>query len=108
MTPRTREETVRVELGLPAARAPRKPPDALPEQNTLYNVRIGRVVHAHRDLQVKKIDGRTVDVALGKKTLRTADAVVKEHAMGFRYRLLGIISNPNIAYILMILGFYGL
>ena len=57
---------------------------------------------------LKKIDGRTVDVALGKKTLRTADAVVKEHAMGFRYRLLGIISNPNIAYILMILGFYGL
>jgi membrane-bound serine protease (ClpP class) len=57
---------------------------------------------------LKKIDGRTVDVALGKKTLRTADAVVKEHAMGFRYKLLGIISNPNIAYILMILGFYGL
>jgi membrane-bound serine protease (ClpP class) len=57
---------------------------------------------------LKKIDGRTVDVALGKKTLRTADAVVKEQAMGFRYKLLGIISNPNIAYILMILGFYGL
>ena len=57
---------------------------------------------------LKKIDGRTVDVALGKKTLRTADAVVKEHTMGFRYKLLGIISNPNIAYILMILGFYGL
>ena len=57
---------------------------------------------------LKKIDGRTVDVALGKKTLKTADAVVKEHAMGFRYKLLGIISNPNIAYILMILGFYGL
>jgi membrane-bound serine protease (ClpP class) len=57
---------------------------------------------------LKKIDGRTVDVALGKKTLRTADAAVTEHAMGFRYKLLGIISNPNIAYILMILGFYGL
>jgi membrane-bound serine protease (ClpP class) len=57
---------------------------------------------------LKKINGRTVDVALGKRTLNTADAVVKEHAMGFRYKLLGIISNPNIAYILMILGFYGL
>jgi membrane-bound serine protease (ClpP class) len=57
---------------------------------------------------LKKIDGRTVEVALGKRTLRTADAAVKEHTMGFRYRLLGIISNPNIAYILMILGFYGL
>jgi membrane-bound serine protease (ClpP class) len=57
---------------------------------------------------MKKIDGRTVEVALGKRTLRTADAMVKEHTMGFRYKLLGIISNPNIAYILMILGFYGL
>jgi len=57
---------------------------------------------------LKQIDGRTVDVVLGKKTLKTADASVQEHVMGFRYKLLGIISNPNIAYILMILGFYGL
>jgi membrane-bound serine protease (ClpP class) len=28
--------------------------------------------------------------------------------MGFRSKFLGVISNPNIAYILMILGFYGL
>ena len=33
---------------------------------------------------------------------------VNEINMGFRYRFLEIISNPNIAYILMILGFYGL
>jgi membrane-bound serine protease (ClpP class) len=57
---------------------------------------------------IKQIDGRTVDVILGKKTLKTAGAAVKELPMGFRYKLLGIISNPNIAYILMILGFYGL
>jgi membrane-bound serine protease (ClpP class) len=57
---------------------------------------------------LKEIDGRTVDLALGKRTLHTAGATVTEHVMGFRYKLLGIISNPNIAYILMILGFYGL
>lgn len=57
---------------------------------------------------VREIDGRTVDVVMGKKTIHTADAVVEELPMGFRYKLLGIISNPNIAYILMILGFYGL
>jgi membrane-bound serine protease (ClpP class) len=57
---------------------------------------------------IKQIDGMTVDVVLGKKTINTADAVVNEHPMGFRFKLLGIISNPNIAYILMILGFYGL
>lgn len=57
---------------------------------------------------LKAIDGKTVDLLLGKKTLRTKGAQVQEIQMGFRFRLLEIISNPNIAYILMILGFYGL
>jgi membrane-bound serine protease (ClpP class) len=57
---------------------------------------------------ISAIDGRTVDLIIGKKTLRTAGAEVKTMKMGFRDKLLGIISNPNIAYILMILGFYGL
>jgi membrane-bound serine protease (ClpP class) len=57
---------------------------------------------------IKEINGRTVDLLIGKKTLRTTGAQVKEITMGFRYRVLEIISNPNIAYILMILGFYGL
>jgi membrane-bound serine protease (ClpP class) len=57
---------------------------------------------------IKALDGMTVDLAIGKKTLATKNAEVREINMGFRYRLLEIISNPNIAYILMILGFYGL
>ncbi len=57
---------------------------------------------------VKALDGRTVEVLLGKKTLQTKDALVEPIEMGFRYKLLSVISNPNIAYILMILGFYGL
>lgn len=57
---------------------------------------------------LKDIDGKTVDVVIGKKKLATRDAEVKELPMGFRFRVLEVISNPNIAYILMILGFYGL
>jgi membrane-bound serine protease (ClpP class) len=57
---------------------------------------------------VKALNGRTVKVLIGARTLSTEGAEVQEIAMGFRYRLLEIISNPNIAYILMILGFYGL
>jgi membrane-bound serine protease (ClpP class) len=57
---------------------------------------------------LKGIDGRTVDVVLGKHVLRTANAKVVEAPMSLRHKILGIISNPNIAYILMILGFYGL
>jgi membrane-bound serine protease (ClpP class) len=57
---------------------------------------------------LKDIDGKTVDLVVGKKTLFTKGAAVREIGMGFRYKILNIISNPNIAYILMILGFYGL
>jgi membrane-bound serine protease (ClpP class) len=57
---------------------------------------------------LKEIDGKDVDVVVGKKSIRSAGAKIVEINMGFRYRLLEIISNPNIAYILMILGFYGL
>lgn len=57
---------------------------------------------------IKAINGKTVELIIGKKTLATEGAEVRDIKMGFRYRLLEIISNPNIAYILMILGFYGL
>lgn len=57
---------------------------------------------------VKEIHGRKVEVVLGRKVLDTKDARVQEIEMGVRYRILEIISNPNIAYILLILGFYGL
>lgn len=60
------------------------------------------------DALVKALDGRTIEVLTGKRTIRTAGAEVNHVRMGFRDKVLGIISNPNIAYILMILGFYGL
>ena len=57
---------------------------------------------------LKDINGKTVDLVAGKKTLKTEGAEVEEIKMGFRFKFLNTISNPNIAYILMILGFYGL
>jgi len=57
---------------------------------------------------IKALDGKTVDVVIGKRTIKAAGAEVVTIKMGFRDKLLTVISNPNIAYILMILGFYGL
>jgi membrane-bound serine protease (ClpP class) len=57
---------------------------------------------------LKEINGKSVDLVVGKKIINTSNAQVQEINMGFRHRILEIISNPNIAYILMILGFYGL
>ncbi|MGB9715152.1 MAG: NfeD family protein [Thermodesulfovibrionales bacterium] len=54
------------------------------------------------------IDGKKVKTVMGEKVLSTANAKIIREEMGFRHRILSLISDPNIAYILMLLGFYGL
>jgi membrane-bound serine protease (ClpP class) len=54
------------------------------------------------------IDGRKVRTGKGEIVLRTAGALIVRKEMGWRYRLLDFISDPSVAYILMLLGFYGL
>ncbi len=55
-----------------------------------------------------KLDGRVVETATGKRTLLTAGANVVREEVGLRHKILNFISDPNVAYILMLLGFYGL
>jgi len=55
-----------------------------------------------------KADGRPWRRGESIRFLRTKDAIVTRLDPDFRQRLLGHIANPNIAYILMMLGFYGL
>jgi membrane-bound serine protease (ClpP class) len=55
-----------------------------------------------------KLDGRTVKTARGPVTLATRDAVAKPIEIGFRDRVLAVITDPNVAYVLMMLGTLGL
>ncbi len=57
---------------------------------------------------LNKINGKTVEVGDKKVTLKTKGAKPKELEMSFKYRFLATISDPNVAYILMMLGFYGI
>ncbi len=57
---------------------------------------------------LKQIDGRQVEVSSGTKNLRTANASVERVEMNFIEKILNMISDPNVAYILMMLGFYGI
>jgi len=57
---------------------------------------------------LQKIDGRTIDVNGTPRTLKTANAAVDMIEMGWRYRFLNILSDPNFAYIFFLLGLYGL
>lgn len=60
------------------------------------------------DELLEKIDGWEVVTESGERVLHTKDAEIHTVKMNLRDRLLSIISDPNIAYMLLILGFYGL
>jgi membrane-bound serine protease (ClpP class) len=57
---------------------------------------------------LEKIDKQTVDTSLGKRTIKTAGIKIVYKDLSFRHKVLNIISNPNVAYLLMLLGFYGI
>jgi membrane-bound serine protease (ClpP class) len=53
-------------------------------------------------------DGRTVKIGEREVTLTTANADLEDRAPDWRDRLLATITHPNIAFILMTIGIYGL
>jgi membrane-bound serine protease (ClpP class) len=55
-----------------------------------------------------KVDGRVVKTVSGSLTLRTRDAAVQPIEVRFRDRFLALITDPNVAYILMMVGMLGL
>lgn len=57
---------------------------------------------------LQQLDGKVVQLNSGTSTLYTRSAKMQEYEMSFIEKLLNILSDPNIAYILLMLGFYGL
>lgn len=54
------------------------------------------------------LDGKEVEVLSGTVTLATRTAETKNIEMGLRYRILDKITHPNIAYLLLLVGLYGI
>ena len=57
---------------------------------------------------LRRIEGRSVRVAGKTEPLTTADLEVVTVAPDWRTELLAVITNPNVAFILMLVGIYGL
>jgi membrane-bound serine protease (ClpP class) len=55
---------------------------------------------------LEKLDGRKVKAGGVEHTLHFAGAKVDEFAVGWRTKLLGVITNPSVAYLLVLLGIY--
>jgi membrane-bound serine protease (ClpP class) len=57
---------------------------------------------------LKKVNGKTLEIQGQKRTLDTEGAALVRVEADWRSRLLAVITDPSIAYILMLLGIYGL
>ena len=55
-----------------------------------------------------KLQGREVQLPHGSRTLHTQDLMLVAIEPDWRSEVLSILSNPNVAYILMLVGIYGL
>jgi membrane-bound serine protease (ClpP class) len=66
------------------------------------------VVAASVEELFEAIDGRVVEVDDEPVTLATADVVIEDFEADWRTRLLATITDPNIAYMLLLAGIYGL
>ncbi len=57
---------------------------------------------------LSSIDKKEVETSAGKLTMNTGGVNIIYIEMSVRHKILDIISDPNIAYLLMLLGFYGI
>jgi len=80
---------------------------SITETEALSKNVIDLIANNDRDL-LEKIDGRQVTTVKGIDTLNVRDAKIELYEMGWTERILDLLSDPNIAYILFMLGTYGL
>ncbi len=57
---------------------------------------------------LERIDGRRIETATGPRRLETAGITVHTLEPDWRIKLLSVIANPNVAYILLLIGIYGI
>lgn len=57
---------------------------------------------------MRQLDGREVTIGTRQLVLETRDLGVIEMAPDWRDRVLSVITNPTVAYVLMLVGIYGL
>ena len=88
------EKAIRQSVSIPAAEA--------------VKLKVVDLMADNREDLLAKIHGRKVEVGGKPVVLHTAGAPVKEIPEGLRTRLLKYIADPNIAFILMMIGLAGL
>jgi membrane-bound serine protease (ClpP class) len=66
------------------------------------------LIAANEQELLAALDGREVSLASGPVQMRTVNAEIRLHEMWWGERFLSVVSNPNVVFLLMIFGFYGI
>ena len=77
-------------------------------ENEALKIKVIDLIAANINDLLSQIDGREVKTEAGVKVLNTKDSTVNYIEMGLREKILNTLSNPNIAYILFLVGLLGL
>lgn len=77
-------------------------------ESEALNRKVIDLISPNLDSLLKEINGKTVETSRGAVELKTADAQVEFVPMNWREKFLGTISDPNITYILMMIGVFGI
>jgi membrane-bound serine protease (ClpP class) len=80
---------------------------SITETEALKKNVIDFIANSRRDL-LDSLDGKKISAGEKMITLATKGAVIDVHEMGWQYKILDILSDPNIAYLFMMIGIYGL
>lgn len=65
-------------------------------------------IASNRSTLLDSLDGRTIIIEKDTLVLSTKNAIIEEHKMNWQYEILDLLSDPNISYILFLIGIYGL
>jgi membrane-bound serine protease (ClpP class) len=66
------------------------------------------IVAENMDDLLTQAEGKTVETKKGKVTLKLKGKQKVEIEMPFKYKFLSYLSDPNVAYLLMMMGIYGI
>ncbi|NPA52948.1 MAG: nodulation protein NfeD [Aquificae bacterium] len=79
----------------------------LPAEEALKKKVIDLIANDIYDL-LQKIDGKKIKKGSYQITIKTKDQSIEYTNPGFREKFLSIIANPTLAYLLLMIGFYGI
>jgi len=78
------------------------------DAETALKLNVCEIIAEDEDDLIAQLNGWVVEVKEERRVLYTEASPVRKITMNLKERLLLLITNPNIAYILLLLGIYGL